>query len=519
MEKNSQRFSKYITLAYELVKKYKNGELASIMVDISNKKYSIQDMDEIIFLKEFISPLDIEIVRDIQNTFECYRYLAYLLSKYKSNRDIDSNKSYYTQLLQRFSHNPYYKRALSIFGEDSAVLEELIQRLQKRETDKISKKLEQDKERFAVDIKTFEEKIVYTYNHIDKDSVSIAALASEYLDELGIDAFLLYRYGTPKLGANRELVNSVFEAYFKGKVSPSAVAFNVYYGNTYSYIDYLYGIMYRLTDLRKDISEIKRIKYLTQEEKSQLEAFYDIYRTKYMETFKERFKDVMKEIVSERKKEAEDSSEILILLFLDSKMTIPMFCKEKDISEYDFRKALTILKELNNPVYEKYMTEMRERLSRNYAILLNKMKRIIESIKNGVLLEDGTKREFDIIDYYLITKQNPTKLANTLRRDLIDEELNEFYAFIDKNFKNDLPVSKIYEEKISMPTAFDVGGKPILDSIREIEKHEKRSVIIYLKSNNIPITQKTYVQGLKRFLRGTLSSNYDNRQDKNTKRL
>ncbi len=138
--------------------------------------------------------------------------------------------------------------------------------------------------------------------------------------------------------------------------------------------------------------------------------------------------------------------------------------------------------------------------------------KVIELLQNGVTDSEGNIREFDIVDYYNITRLSPSTLYDSLYTNfwhMFDmDSLKLFHSFVIRS-QNDSKntVKGIMEVKHFIPVD---GG------MREITDDEKKGVIGYLKFNKIPLTANTYAIVLKRYLNGEIILNY-NAEEKNKK--
>ncbi|MBP3840580.1 MAG: hypothetical protein IK997_00480 [Bacilli bacterium] len=131
---------------------------------------------------------------------------------------------------------------------------------------------------------------------------------------------------------------------------------------------------------------------------------------------------------------------------------------------------------------------------------------IVKCIETGVENEDGSIREFDIIDYYTYTKLPPIKMVLLLRKYVNSPNLLFLKKFANKN-DNDFVLRKNdIERRLADRTVYncklDENGKIIPDSGIEISDVDKLFIFDYLRKNNIPVTDLTYAAGLRRFKRG-----------------
>lgn len=128
--------------------------------------------------------------------------------------------------------------------------------------------------------------------------------------------------------------------------------------------------------------------------------------------------------------------------------------------------------------------------------------KIINLIENGVMQENGTTREFDVIDYYNTTTMTPEAfLSNTSMLE------NSYYSTIAKRYvKKHLSgeklmpcqINTILKEKLEINCKEDANGHLMVGSGRLIERAEKASIMEYLVSRNIPLTHRTYASAFGR---------------------
>lgn len=126
------------------------------------------------------------------------------------------------------------------------------------------------------------------------------------------------------------------------------------------------------------------------------------------------------------------------------------------------------------------------------------VKQIIEYLKNGVE-ENGEIREFDIFDYYQITKLTPRSLYLTVvenEDDFTDEDRKLFYSFV---------VRSLNDTKLQIKELMSMKHIVVVDDIpREITDEEKMGIINYLKDNKLPRTSNMYAIVLKKYLEGDI---------------
>ena len=126
---------------------------------------------------------------------------------------------------------------------------------------------------------------------------------------------------------------------------------------------------------------------------------------------------------------------------------------------------------------------------------MSKAKSIIDKIKNGVELEDGTKRDFTIIDYYLSTKLSLDELFNLIKKDLTAADVRAFRNFASKNSNIQLwgeqRIENYYNTDITLGIKFDSNNKIIPNSGHTLTQEEKEYIIKYIRLLNVPLCQQT----------------------------
>ena len=140
---------------------------------------------------------------------------------------------------------------------------------------------------------------------------------------------------------------------------------------------------------------------------------------------------------------------------------------------------------------------------------LERAKEIVKLLHIGVETETGEMRQFNILDYYKITKISPKKLyeitAADLRKEYSDSEVKKFRSFV---------LRSLNDTKITARAIMEVKHSVIVnDELREITDSEKKGVIGYLKFNKLPWTSDMYALALKSYLDGELS--LENNLDEN----
>lgn len=190
-----------------------------------------------------------------------------------------------------------------------------------------------------------------------------------------------------------------------------------------------------------------------------------------------------------------DSYASCIRLYLNSGCeSLSDFYLKGEVDKNVFENALLILKKHNHPVYEEYSEYVSNIKSRNYAIMLAGVKRVTDLIKSGILLSDGTKREFNIIDYYFNTDLDKQKFLELLKKNSSNADYVIVSRFFAK-YKNDMEISnnginQLFDTKLSFSCEFDSNGNVV--SSYTVTNEDKQSAILKLREMGVPLTVSTY---------------------------
>ena len=147
---------------------------------------------------------------------------------------------------------------------------------------------------------------------------------------------------------------------------------------------------------------------------------------------------------------------------------------------------------------------------------------LIENIKNGVELETGEKREYDIIDFLITYRIDFVEFYNSVKNLLgieAKKTLKIFYnKYVDNSHNCFGPETKISNEIVYeniMSTSFtenaktDENNNVIPNSGRKITEEEKIKLIDFFKSLNIQVTTRMLNCGIKRIGKGYYFEGYD----------
>lgn len=234
------------------------------------------------------------------------------------------------------------------------------------------------------------------------------------------------------------------------------------------------------------------INNVPEEEQEKLQKAVEEYK-KYRcsQAFKKR-KDKSKDWAEQKKyiidTEIFPSAKELIERLIASNKSKEEYCRLHGINLKDVNNALNIIKQCNEAMYNFYIKHI-EKIeldeSKYNATLALMMEKRIES---GIEEEDYI-RNFDIIDYYMITKTNPRYFARSALKSLKSEsQIINLRILLAKYYNSSIQEIPFNEElELSLPNSILIDKTP-----RLITREEKQGFINYLKRNKIPVTDYTY---------------------------
>ncbi len=183
------------------------------------------------------------------------------------------------------------------------------------------------------------------------------------------------------------------------------------------------------------------------------------------------------------------------------------YCNNVNLERKVFDKHLALVKENDEKTYNEFLQHEENIKNRVRDDLVSRTLKVIDMMKNGVV-ENGLKREFDLTDYYRYLPLGFDKMLRIVRDSINPEDYRNLGIYIG-TIKNDKELSEndingIYTMKTTVGVQFDNENKAIPGTGREITISEKQNIINYLKTNNIPVTNKTYDLVYRKWLSGNL---------------
>lgn len=193
-----------------------------------------------------------------------------------------------------------------------------------------------------------------------------------------------------------------------------------------------------------------------------------------------------------------DYANDIIKDFIDSDISsIKEYCNFKKIKVSEFNRLVGLVKKYNDSLYEVYQLKISRYRNKIYAKLVFDVDTIIKGIKDGII-ENNEVRQFDLFDYYMITKIPFDLLLKITSDYLSSSDMSILKGFINKN--SDLQDVMSIDDIIG--SNIEINGKIILD-------YEKIAIINYLKEFGMPVNYQLFSIVLNNYMSGKfiISSN------------
>lgn len=142
-------------------------------------------------------------------------------------------------------------------------------------------------------------------------------------------------------------------------------------------------------------------------------------------------------------------------------------------------------------------------------------------LNNGVRISEDKTREFGIVDYFQYSTLSPRKIVKYYNKYFTMEERKQLFYLEDKYFKcigtpfvnpeffmEDIKIKQVYTFIINGDYINNACGIPVLvpgtGEIYETSEEERIRAIEYMKSHDMPQTEKIYTKVLKTLIEKTL---------------
>lgn len=200
-------------------------------------------------------------------------------------------------------------------------------------------------------------------------------------------------------------------------------------------------------------------------------------------------KSYKKEQIRVHKNEKLSKKYNLIESYLVDSLDINIFCSNNNITLDEFDKVLKYIESHDYKLAKMCRAKIKEDKKKE-------IQKIARMIKNGIKTKNGI-REFDLLDYYLNTYVSFGVIRNVINEiEFSKEELESLRVFLKKYMYTKFIVKEtIYKERVTVL----LNNLPYV-----ITKEDKDIVFEFLEENNIPLSDKTYIIALRRYLNNEL---------------
>lgn len=228
---------------------------------------------------------------------------------------------------------------------------------------------------------------------------------------------------------------------------------------------------------------------------------YKNYEREQINLIKEQQEEFEQKLIQEQEKNFYLNGKSVLKLFITEEFeNKKQYCDNNKIEYEYFEKIIELSKKYDVETYKKYEEKIINQRNKRFNSILEIIEKIIYYLKNGIKCKNGIIREFDIIDYHMITKINFSELLKIIKesdRKFTASDLRIFQKFIQKYkaaSKNNLnEITQILNHK-----NIETIGK------RTINYSEREMIINFLKENNIPQNIITYRCCRNRYLNNIL---------------
>ena len=186
------------------------------------------------------------------------------------------------------------------------------------------------------------------------------------------------------------------------------------------------------------------------------------------------------------------------------------------IDKKDFYDGLEFLKEINHPILEEYTSYIDCVKRKRFSLLIKSARVIVNGIKNGIKLSDGSVRKFDLIDYYSYTHMEIFDFLKFMSKVCKESNNNDFsmsdYRIVVNALGKFKDIKPIGEKGLQIL----LDGKNIYaidsDNTYEATIDDKNNVLLILNERGIPVNSVTFSIMLRRYV-------FDNYSNDKTKKI
>ena len=199
-----------------------------------------------------------------------------------------------------------------------------------------------------------------------------------------------------------------------------------------------------------------------------------------------------------------ESYEDIVIGFINSDETEAyLYCVKNKIDIKLFNKALEELANSDNERYSKYKEFINNYWAQKRIKYTNIANIVIAGCRKGVE-DNNSKRDFDIIDYYSLTKIPPEEIFDFVKYDLRVEDYDRFLRFVSKNPIRDNLSDHEIEVVLSGSHFINIKFNDENGNQKNfrvcVTTDQKYEALKTLSEMNIPVNETTYDAMVKRII-------------------
>ena len=121
-------------------------------------------------------------------------------------------------------------------------------------------------------------------------------------------------------------------------------------------------------------------------------------------------------------------------------------------------------------------------------------------VTKKIIVEDGTERKFDIIDFYLFSTEKPKVFIQNIQDSCSKGELTQIKRFLTSSQDNRGALNNYLSPSNIIKIEYNYKG-------HYINEVEKNGMLLFLQEHGIPVYEVTYFGLAKRYIDGLIDLN------------
>lgn len=192
--------------------------------------------------------------------------------------------------------------------------------------------------------------------------------------------------------------------------------------------------------------------------------------------------------------------------YIKSGKTLSEYLKTMNRNRRDFKFHLDIIKDYNYLLYKKCYNYILNQETEIHNSIVTLVPEMVQEMKMGIDLEDGTKREFDIIDYYMKTKIPIQEFLERAREESFSSDVLRYLGTFCRGEEDYKLTDKEILDFLNFDTELlcdhDEKGFPIKNTGIIIPEEDKIELLYTLEQYHIPLTRRVKAAAINRYKNG-----------------